>query len=136
MLEYSPNNSPPTKSEHLRLAILIVAAVLGCIALGLFLIDYHFKHRGEGPHHIFPLPGNAILTDDQAIAFGKETLNLDGRFSASMQLDEFGDDRNVSRGDDKTYTTVAWRYPGTNDVWYVQIHRTPDQVDAVSSPGK
>ena len=53
-----------------------------------------------------------------------------------MEQVTFGNDSVVNRGDDKSYALLCWRELGTNKQWYVQLHRTPGRVDAVSYPGK
>jgi hypothetical protein len=123
-------------SKLSRFAIFAVVVSLACGLAGIGYVVYQLNHHGEGPRHTYPLSGNAILTDEQAIALAKEMLQLDGRFSEAMELETFDDGTAANRGDDKTYVSLSWRYPGTNNRWYVQLHRTPERVEAVSYPGK
>ena len=123
-------------TKRSRLAILSAVVMLGIGIAGLGYIANRITHRGAGPHRTFPLASDTILTDEQAVSLAKQTLQLDGRFSEAMELEAFGDGNVVNRGDDKTYVSLSWRYPGTNDRWFVQLHRTPERVEAVSYPGK
>jgi hypothetical protein len=118
-----------------RFAILAVIVTLGCGVAGVGYIANRMTHRGEGPRRTYPLAGDEVLTDEQAIALAKQTLQLDGRFSEAMTLETFGDGSAVNRGDDKSYVSLSWWDP-TRGRWYVQLHRTPERVDAVSYPGK
>jgi len=132
---YSIEQNTGYQTRH-RFAILAVFLTLGCGVAWLSYVAYHITHRGEGPLHSYPVAGNAALTDAEAISLAKQTLQRDGRFSGAMELETFGNGRVVNRGEDKSYVSLCWRYPGTNDRWFVQLHRTPDRVDAVSYPGK
>jgi hypothetical protein len=118
-----------------RYTLVTIVLTFACAAAGLTLVVNRLTHRGEGPRHTYSLSGKDALTDEQAIALAKQTLELDGRFSGTMQLITFGDDSVVSRGDDKSFVSVGWQERSARQ-WYVQIHRTPERVDAVSYPGK
>lgn len=117
-------------------AILAVIVTLGCGVAALSYVADRLAHRGEGPRHTYPLSGDQVLSDEQAVAIAKQTLELDGRLSEAMELEAFGDGSVVNRGDDERYVSLSWWYPGTNRRWFVQLHRTPERVDAVSYPGK
>ena len=122
-------------TKRSRLAILAVIVTLGCGVAGVSYVANRMTHRGEGARHTYPLAGNQVLTDEQAIALAKRTLQLDGRLSEAMTLETFGGGSAVNRDDDTSYVSVSWWDP-TRGRWYVQLHRTPARVDAVSYPGK
>ena len=122
-------------SSRSRFAILAVIVTLGCGVAGVGYVANRITHGGDGPRHTFPLAGNETLTDEQAIALAKQTLQVDGRFSEGMTLETFPDGSAVNRGDDKSYVSVSWWDP-TRGRWYVQLHRTQERVEAISYPGK
>lgn len=115
--------------------ILAVIVALVCGAAGLRYVNDLLIHRNDGPRHTYPLPGDAELTDEQAVAIAKQTLQLDGHFSEAMEsgphplhvANRGSDDRNVS--------VTCWD-PNTGHRWYVQLRRTSGSVDAVCKPGK
>lgn len=116
-----------------RFTFVAVIVMLGC---GVGYVANRITHRGEGPRHSYPLSGNDVLTDEQAIALARQTLQLDGRYSERMQQVVFGNNSFVNRGEDKSYASLCWQEPGTNRQSYVQLYRTQGRVDAVSYPGK
>jgi hypothetical protein len=123
-------------SKRGRYALGTVVLTLACAIAGLAFVANRITHRGEGPRHTYPLSGNDVLTDEQAIAIARQTLQRDGRYSDKMEPVTFGSDRLVNRGEDKSYVSLCWLEPGTNKQWYIQLHRTPGRVDAISYPGK
>lgn len=123
-------------SKRGRYILATVVLTLACAVVGLAFVANRIVHRGEGPRHTYPLSGNDVLTEEQAITLARQTLERDGRYSDALEQVIFGNDIVVNRGDDKTYVNLGWREPGTNKTWYVQLHRTQDRVDAVSYPGK
>src|SRR5687767_10259451 len=107
-------------SKRGRYALVTVVLTLACAIAGLAFVTNRIAHRGEGPRHTYPLSGNDVLTDEQAIALARQTLQRDGRYSDKMEQVVFGNDSVVNRGDDKTYVSLCWQEPGTNKQWYVQ----------------
>ena len=123
-------------SKRGRYGFITVLLTLACVITGVAFVANRIAHRGEGPRHIYELSGTDVLTDEQAIAIARQTLQRDGRYSNNMVQVVFGNDSVVNRGDDKSYVSLCWQDPGTDKHWYVQLHRTPERVEAVSYPGK
>jgi hypothetical protein len=124
-----------SKRGHYGLITVVLA--LACAIAGYAFVANRIAHPGEGSRHTYPLSGDYVLSDRQAIDLAKQTLQLDGRYSEKMEQVTFGNGSVASRGDDRShYVSLCWQEPGTNKKWYVQLHRTPEHVDAVSYPGK
>ena len=113
----------------------VTAAALGLCG-ALYGICNRIAHRSEGPRHVFTLPGDGPVTDDDALRWSKEVLAADGRFSPDYELQTFGDDSTINRGTDPAYASVCWRNRKTGWQWYVQFKRSPGKVECVSYPGK
>ena len=63
-------------TKHRRFAIVAVIVTLGCGVAGLGYVANRLTHQGEGPRHTYPLAGNEMLTDEQAIALAKQRAKI------------------------------------------------------------
>jgi hypothetical protein len=117
-------------------AVLILSALVAGLVLGTCSFLYHFQHSGEGPKHVFSLPGNGALTDDEALKFAKRVMTLDGRYSPTLELITYGNGAVVNRGDDPQYVSLGWSDRVTRQEWFVQLHHSAGTVVGISYPGK
>jgi hypothetical protein len=118
-----------------RTALFVAVLAVACTVAGAAYVYHVLARPGDGPTHTYTLAGRDPLTDEQAVSLAKQTLQRDNLFSETMVLERFADGSAVNRGDDTSYVSVSWSHPA-NGRWYVQLHRTPDRVDAKSYPGK
>jgi hypothetical protein len=122
------------KRRLFNLAAVVSLAMM--LAFAAYFAATRLAHRGEGPRYDYPLRGNEVLTDQQAVDLAKQTLQRDGRFSDKLELVTLGNGSTVNRGSDRSYVSVCWENRDTHEEWYVQLHRSPERVEAISYPGK
>jgi hypothetical protein len=120
-----------------RAKFLVVTAVL-VVAFGAASVVYFVDravHAGDGPTHVFDLPGDAPLTDEQAIEFGRRALTLNGRMTPTMVLEPIREGQVANFGDDRSHCSVSW-LDESKGRWHASLHRKPDKVVVVTHRGK
>jgi hypothetical protein len=104
-----------TRRRAILTTILVGFAVCVLVVARFSYLYWLVPLNSDGPTHTFPLPGIMPITDQQAIAWSKEVLISDGRFTSYFELlssdpnpELAKDARDVSRGDDPAFVIVCW----------------------------